>query len=193
MNTMITKIRDRLLLFFQSREVLLLSTFSLVVNRKFVVTIPHRRRHIPMLAQIFMRVPGTDVDHGNSNRVSRLHYLIDALIGIDSTKEDPFVLLTIRPKWAVPPASPARFGIYGGEAHTPRQRKQSTSTPHQALSVDRTRGKAKIGKVKMLEFNQAKNWAEIEQTHIRLFEFQPGGSPMIHPLEPYSTYHYRRK
>ena len=156
-----------------------------------MVTIPHRRRHIPMLAQIFMRVPGTDIDTG---RVSRLHYLIDALIGIDSTKEDPFMLLTIRPKWAVPPASPASLGIYGGEALTPpRQRKQSTSTPHQALSVDRIRGKAKIGKVKMLEFNQAKNWADIEQTHIRLFEFQPGGSPMIHPVEPYSTYHYRRK
>ena len=79
----------------------------------------------------------------------------------------------------------------------PRHRKQSetvSTKPHQALSVDRIRGKSKIGKVKMLEFSEAKNWAEIEQTHIRLFEFQPGGSPILHtPVEPFSSYHYRRK
>ena len=163
-----------------------------------------------MLAQIFMMVPSLDSGSHKGGRVSRLHYLIDALIGIDSTKEDPFMLLTIRPKWPVPTSGSSRHSSYvthrpmtslSPYAIMPRHRKQSAAaaqqsgnTPHQALSVDRIRGQNKIGKVKMLEFSEAKNWAEIEQTHIRLFEFQPGsGSPMIHPVEPFSSYHYRRK
>ena len=61
-----------------------------------------------MYAEIFMKVPedmrmsmagGVNGQRGLSRQPrsqSRLVNLIDALVGIDSTKEDPFMLLTIR-------------------------------------------------------------------------------------------------
>ena len=63
-----------------------------------------------MYAEIFMKVPedmGMSMADGvnggvrrglsrQSRSQSRLVNLIDALVGIDSTKEDPFMLLTIR-------------------------------------------------------------------------------------------------
>ena len=73
-----------------------------------MVAIPYSRWHIPMYAEIFMKVPedmGMSMADGvngggrlsrQSRSQSRLVNLIDALVGIDSTKEDPFMLLTIR-------------------------------------------------------------------------------------------------
>ena len=69
-----------------------------------MVAIPYSRWHIPMYAEIFMKVPedmrmsmaGGVNGQRQSRSQSRLVNLIDALVGIDSTKEDPFMLLTIR-------------------------------------------------------------------------------------------------
>merc|ERR1719192_1081536 len=78
-----------------------------------------------------------------SRSQSRLVNLIDALVGIDSTKEDPFMLLTIRPKMPVPTSSggPHQYSAYQGMTSQRKGRRSvaltseataATSKPHQA-------------------------------------------------------------
>ena len=87
-----------------------------------------------------------------------------------------------RPKMPVPTSSGGshQYSAYQGMTSQRKGRRSvaltsedtATSKPHQALSVDRIRGQSRLGRVKLLEFSEAKNWAEVEQTHLRLFEFR---------------------
>ena len=89
-------------------------------------------------------------------------------------------LTDLRPKIPVPTSNGGQdqYSAYQGMTSLKERRslarpsEAATSKPHQALSVDRIRGQSRLGRVKLLEFNEAKNWAEVEQTHLRLFEFR---------------------
>ena len=94
------------------------------------------------------------------------------------------MLLTIRPRRPVPSGYKSPSPRVTGEGGQPDsfslrapRAPQGPLRPHQALSVDRIRGRSHTGMVKMVQFSEAKQWSDIEQTHIRLFEFLPGGRP----------------
>ena len=119
-----------------------------------------------------------------ASRLNRLHYLIDALLGIES-QNNPIILLTVQPK------KNALMASVAAAVSTPTSRVSRASAqhlvaadstgalgrgdakPHQIMTIDRVRGRGKHGDIRMLEFSQAKNWEELEQTHLRLYQFNP--------------------
>ena len=98
-----------------------------------------------------------------ATRFNRLHYLIDALLGIE-VRSNPIILLTVRPKAPIPLLRKRRSALISGGG---------SQKPHQIMTIDRVRGRNKQGNIRLLEFSEAKNWEELEHTHIRLFQSQP--------------------